>query len=288
MNSILQAKADFDSAIDHYAEDERDRPLVQGKDKFTSTLIGGMGTFSALIVADLFNPKYGDLGTVVGNMTLTDILPGVIAGVAAYAAHQAWPFLEQNRKLTGSVLGDQFGDSISGAFKGFGQAAKSVVNTLGSVGDVLGLSSHARALKKDADFVKSVLRVDSMSEVKSISRNVYGKDDSYAAIHNAQRLREGIDIAVKDKLKSGDKTPLSYNDIEVGVLKYMDKHKMLGASVESMKGQDDHVKNAILLIANANPENLKLSASGNFGKIADSWALNVLVDRDKNKGGPTL
>lgn len=276
MSSILRAKERFDGEIDR---------IVKANDKFTSALVGSMGAFSALIATDLMDPKYGELGTVVGNMTLTDIMPGVIAGVAAYAAHQAWPYLEG--KTAGNLLG-QVGQTTEKLFDKFTESAKSVMNSLGSVGDMLGLSAHARELKKDSDFVKSILRVDSMSEVKSIAKNVYGKDNANAAIHNAIRLREGIDIAVKDKLKSGDRTPLSYNDIETGVLKYMDKHKMLGVSVEEMKGHDDHVKNAILLVANANPENLSLSASGDFGKIEKSWSLNLLTERDKNKDAPSL
>lgn len=276
MSSILRAKERFDGEIDR---------LVQTNDKFRSALVGSMGALTAFIATDLLDPKYGDLGTVVGNMTMTDILPGVIAGVAAYAAHQAWPFLEG--KTAGNVLGDA-GKATSRLFDKFAESAKSVMNSLGSVGDMLGISADAKALKKDAEFVKSILRVDNMSDVKSISNSVYGKDSAHVAIHNAMRLREGIDIAVKDKLRSGDKTPLSYNDIETGVLKYMDKHKMLGVSVEEMKGQDDHVKNAILLVANANPENLSLSSSGDFGKIEKSWSLNLLTERDKNKDSPSL
>ncbi|MDT8925232.1 hypothetical protein RBE51_20780 [Pseudomonas taiwanensis] len=283
MSKILSAQAAFTKSLSDYAKEERTRNQLHRRSDFgraESRAYGALVTLAGLAGTVGYAVYSQHLyGADVSSMANALFTGPVVAGTIAYIAHQAAPFRQDIvEKLTHMASG------IPNIGAGFGRAISGLGASLRNLGDTLGLSSEARALKGEAQFIKSVLGVQNMGQVERIAKATYGKDNANPVIHDAQWLRLGIDTAVKDKLAAGDTSTLSYSDIEAGVLKCMDKAKVLAKSPQEMLGHTNIIENVLLMVGSANPSNLGLK-SGDFSKIKDHPVLKTLKSRDADKGG---
>ncbi|AXH59742.1 hypothetical protein [Pseudomonas amygdali] len=283
MSKILDTQAAFSQDLYDYAKEQRvskqrDRRSDSGRVESRAyaalvTMAGLAGTMGYAAYSHYLNGA--DLPTMANALFTGPI----VAGTIAYIAHQAAPFrAEIADKLQGMA------QSVPRIGAGFGKALSGLGSALGKLGDTLGLSSEARALKAEANYIKGILGVQSMGDVKRIARSTYGKHNANPVIHDAYWLRTGINTAVKDKLASGDKSPLSYNDIEMGILKNMDKANVLARSPEETRGHLQTIENVVLMIGNASQSNMDLK-TGDFSKIKDNHEIKMLRDRDVKKGG---
>ena len=283
MSKILATQAAFSQDLSEYAKQQRVSNQSHRRSDYgraESRAIGGLVTLASL-AGTVGYAAYSHYlnGADVPTMANAIFTGPIVAGSIAYIAHQAAPFrTEIADKLQGMA------QSVPRIGAGFGKALSGLGSALGKLGDTLGISSEARALKAEANYIKGVLGVQSMGDVKRVARSTYGKHDANPVIHDAYWLRTGINTAVKDKLASGDKSPLSYNDIENGILKNMEKANVLGRSPEDTRGQLKTIENVVLMIGNASQSNMDLK-TGDFSKIKDNHEIKMLKDRDVQKGG---
>ena len=283
MSKILATQAAFSQGLTDYAKDQRSRNQAYRRSDYgraESRAIAGLTTLAGLAGTIGYAAYSHHLnGADFPTMANALFTGPVVAGSIAYIASQAAPF---RTEIAGKLKG--MAGSVSSIGSGFGKALSGLGSSLGKLGDTLGLSSEARALKAEAKYIKGVLGVQSMGDVKRIAKATYGKNNANPVIHDAYWLRTGIDTAVKDKLASGDKTPLSYNDIEMGVLKNMEKANVLGLSAVETKGKLNTIENVILMVGSASKSNLDLQ-TGDFSKIKDNFELKMLKERDVQKSG---
>ena len=283
MSTIQAAAAKFDTSINQYAEEKRKSAQVYRRSDYgraESRAIGAIGMGVTLVSSIAIALNSGALMQATpGDVANAFMVAPVVAGFLTYAASQAAPFRQEiGEKLKGmSGIVPAIGSGICKAFAGFGQA-------LSSLGDKLNMSDNARALRNDAKYIKQLMGVDSMKAVKGTADWVYGSNRAQSVVHKATWLREGIDQAVKDKLSGGDKTPLSYNDIETGILKRMDKANVLGQSVEESRGKINVMESVRLMLGNPSSGNMDLP-KGDFSSLKDDRVLNKLHARDKFKDG---
>lgn len=275
MSSILQASAAFDESINNYANLEQESLKTHRRSDFgrsESRAFGALAMLGTLTASVAFAVNNG------GDVTNAFLVAPVVAGVVTYVAHQAAPYRQEITDSIKSMASSipNIGSGISGAFSRFGQAIK-------SLGDGLGLTDGARAVKADAKYLKSIMRVDSLSSVRSLANTIYGKQDGNYVVNEAKWLRDGIDQAVKDKLAAKDYTSISYSDIQTGILKQLEKNNMLRAGIEDSRGSVDVIENVALLLRNPSRSNFELP-KGDFSKIADDYAINKLHHRDASKG----
>lgn len=101
-------------------------------------------------------------------------------------------------------------------------------------------------------------------------------------VHDAMWLRQGVDQAVKDKLAKGDHTSISYNDIQTGILKRMEKANVLGASIEESRDSVNVIENLRLMLKHPDRSNFDLP-KGDFSKLKDDYAINKLINRNNEK-----
>lgn len=283
MSKILATQAAFSQGLSDYAKEQRTRNQAYRRSDYgraESRAIAGLTTLAGLAGTIGYAAYSHHLnGADFPTMANALFTGPVVAGSIAYIASQAAPF---RNEIVGKLKGMSGGIASIGS--GFGKALSGLGSSLGKLGDTLGLSSEARALKAEANYIKGVLGVQSMGDVKRIARATYGKHDANPVIHDAYWLRTGIDTAVKDKLANGDKTPLSYNDIEMGVLKNKDKANILAQSPDKSRGKDHTIENVLLMVGSASKSNFDL-ATGDFSKIKDNFELKMLKERDVKKGG---
>lgn len=281
MSNILAAQSAFQNEISDYANLQKKSAQMHRRSdygKAESRAWGALATMTALagVITHAYLTQHLQ-GADTAEMFNTVISGPVAVGAIAYIAHQAAPFREEiSQKLKGMA------NAVPAIGAGFGNALSGFAKSVGRLGDTLGLSSEARALKAEANHIKGILGVQSMGDVKRIAKNVYGKHNANPVIHDAYWLRTGIDTAVKDKLANGDKTPLSYSDIEMGILKNMEKANVLALSAKESRGQINVMENVVLMVGNANRSNMELK-TGDFSKIKDDHSLKMLKERDAQK-----
>lgn len=278
MSTVLTAQQSFNAELASYAAQQKKSAQMHRRSdygKAESRVVASIGMLAGLAGSVTYAYLSQNLqGADPSLVTATLAGPTALMGVLAYAAHQAAPYRQTlSEKLSMAA-------NLKGIGSGFAKAYAGFTQSVAKLGDNLGLSQHARELKSEAKYLKGILGVEQMGQVKQIARNTYGKQAAHTVINDAQWLRAGIDAAVKAKLADNDRSPLSYDDIESGILKSMEKAQMLGRTAQESRGKLNVMERVVLMVGNANPSNLDLP-KGDFSKIEGNHTLDMLKARNK-------